>query len=1370
MGLNFINAPNGTIVDDYIFSTVDDVNTLVAYLSDTTEITLPEDFNGKSYCIGEKFFSGRTDLTDIVIPNSVTGIGSNAFSGCTGLTSITIPSGVKSIGINAFRNCSALTQVNISDLSEWCNIDFEDSYSNPLYYTKSFKLNGEPVTNLVIPDGVTEIKKYAFYNCESIASITVPYSVTSIGTNAFYGCKNLKKVLNYSSLDFRKGWSNGYIANYADIIVNAPNGAVVGDFAFSTIDGVNTLVAYLGNTTEIVLPDSYNGESYCIGESLFNGCTDLTDITIPDSVTGIGDYAFMNCTGLESVSISRNITNIGTDAFRYCTGLTKVSISDLSSWYNINFSNSYANPLYYAKNLYQNGELVTELVIPDDVAEIKNYAFYNCESITDIIIPYSVINIGKNAFSGCKNLEMVLNLSSISFTYNADVVVDAPNGTIVGDFVFATIDGVNTLVAYLGNDTEVVLPEDYNGESYGIGDAAFYERTDLVSIVIPDCVTSIGHYAFYGCTALRDIAFPNSLTSIGADAFYGCRSIKKIEIPNHITTVGYGAFSQCTALESVNLDCRVIEDWFKDNTTIKEIILGDNVSSISMNAFSGCSSIENITIGNGVASIGNNAFYGCATIDSIYITDFMAWCNIDFDGYYANPLYYAESIYLNGEILTELVIPDGVTEIKDYTFYNCKSLESVIVPNTIVSIGDNAFSGCKNIDTIINLSNLIFRAYSSDYGYIAYNASSVVNAANGVIVGDFIFGKVDDTNTMVKYIGNDADVVLPANYDGGNYAIGAEAFKGDSLVNITIPNSVISIKNNAFTNCYALNGVHIGDLAAWCNIDFDSYYSNPLYYAKNLYLNGEPVLDLVIPEGVTIIKDYAFNNYDALASVIIPNSVVSVGLNAFVNCNSLETVVNLSNLVFSRYGYEDGSIPCGANTIVNAYNGTIIGDYVFCTSDGENTLVAYLGKESDLTVTLPDSFNGENYRIGAEVFKNKSLTNIVIPNSVTAIGHDAFAYCNALKGVYITNLSAWCNIDFDGSSANPLYYAGNLYLNDELVDELVIPEDVTIIKDYAFYNFETLTSVTLSNSVKSIGNYAFNGCSELQKVEISDLTAWFDIEFAERNANPLYYADYLYLNGEPITELVVPDGIIEIKDYAFYNYAALESVVIPKSVTKIGNDAFYNWKESIKTVINFSELVFTAGSYEEHGQIAYGADIVKNISNAEFHGDFVFSTLNDETYFVVYLGDETEIVLPDSYNGGEYIIDEYAFALSPDVVSITVPKSVTGIRNNAFENNDVLKRLYMMNEQPPRAVRSTFNDIHYESVTVLVPVGALDIYKSANIWGEFWDIKEFDSTTIDLLEDYIINENTDIYDLSGRKIENTRRGIYIINGKKVFLK
>ena len=93
-----------------------------------------------------------------------------------------------------------------------------------------------------------------------------------------------------------------------------------------------------------------------------------------------------------------------------------------------------------------------------------------------------------------------------------------------------------------------------------------------------------------------------------------------------------------------------------------------------------------------------------------------------------------------------------------------------------------------------------------------------------------------------------------------------------------------------------------------------------------------------------------------------------------------------------------------------------------------------------------------------------------------------------------------------------------------------------------------------------------------------------------------------------------------------------------------------------------------------------------------------------------------------------------------------------------------------MNEQPPRAVRSTFNDIHYESVTVLVPVGALDIYKSANIWGEFWDIKEFDSTTIDLLEDYIINENTDIYDLSGRKIENTRRGIYIINGKKVFLK
>ncbi|MBE6284981.1 MAG: hypothetical protein E7093_00845 [Bacteroidales bacterium] len=1363
---NVVNAPNGAVAGDFVFSTVDGVNTLVAYLGDATEIVLPEDYNGECYGIGESVFSGRTDLTSITLPQNITSIGKKAFSGCTNLA-----------------------HVNISDLSAWCNISFGDAYANPLYNAKNLYLNGEPVTELVIPDGVTEIKSYAFYNCESITSITVPYSVTNIGTYAFQGCKNLKNVLNFSSLIFAKRKSGyGYIAYNADNVVNAPNGAVAGDFVFSTVDGVNTLAAYLGNATEIVLPDNYNGEGYGIGESVFSGRTDLTNITIP-----------------------RNLTSIGKSAFNNCTGLTHVNISDIAAWCNISFSDSYANPLYYAKNLYLNGEPVTELVIPDGVTEIKNYSFYNCESITSITVPYSVTNIGTYAFQGCKNLKNVLNFSSLVFTkgssysggyisYYADNVVNAPNGVVIGDFIFSTVDGVNTLAAYLGNATEIVLPDNYNGEGYGIGESVFSGRADLTSITLPACITSIGDAAFYNCSALARIDFPESLASIGENAFYGCSSLTTLEISNNVTAIGYGAFSGCSALEVVKIDCTTVEGWFENNASIKELVIGENVAHIAGKAFSNCGRIVRVTIGKNVSQIGDKAFSSCHSLEGVYITDLSAWCNISFGGYSANPLSYAGHLYLNGKLVTDLVIPDGVTEIKDYAFYDCGSLRSVTVPGTVVCIGTGAFSSCEYLATVINFSGLIFTAYSGDYGEIANNASVVVNAVNGAVVGDFVFGKVNDVNTLLKYIGNDADVTLPEDYNGENYCIGADAFAGKQIVNIVIPGCVTAIKKGSFGySAGSLKGVYITDLSAWCNIDFESKYANPLYYAMNLYLNGELVTELIIPDGVTEIKNYAFYNCGGLKSIVIPSCVEKVGAATFESDSYYHyyntSLINLSNLVFSSDLNEEGSIRFHSRAILNAPNGAIIGDNVFCTKEEVNTLVAHFVKNP--VVTLPDSYNGENYcigerafyqvedslrsitipdcviGIGAEAFRNSfELADVTLGKNVSYIGTDAFEGCAVLKNVHITDLSAWCNIDFGDASANPLYRADSLYLNGELVTDLVIPDGVTEIKDYAFSGYQGLENVAIHNSVTAIGTHAFYNCL-IKGVYITDLAAWCSIDFGDASANPLYNdaeneKRLLYLNGEPVTDLVIPDGVTEIKDYAFYGNNGVNSVVIPKSVAKIGEQAFYCY--NLSTVINLSQLVFTKGSYEEHGAIAYDADVVKNIPNAEIDGDFVFYALDGDIYFAVYLGDETEIVLPDGFQGKEYIIDELALVLSPDVESVTIPTSVIGIRNNAFGNCDMLKNLYMMNELPPRAVRSTFSDTHFESVTVYVPVGALETYRTANVWSEFWNIKEFDSTGIVEVENEDAGVTKTVYDLNGRVVENPSNGIYIINGKKVFVK
>ena len=190
--------------------------------------------------IGNSAFDNFSGLTSIDIPNSVTSIGDEAFWGCSGLTSITIPNSVTFIGDGAFHDCTGLTSVNIHDLDAWCKIDFNNFYSNPLYYAQHLFIDGEEPTDLVIPESVTSIGGYAFYGCTGLTSVTIGKSVTSIGGYAFYGCSGL---------------------------------------------------------TSVTIPNSVTS----IGEEAFSGCSGLTSVTIPNSVTSVGGKAFYNCSGLTDV-------------------------------------------------------------------------------------------------------------------------------------------------------------------------------------------------------------------------------------------------------------------------------------------------------------------------------------------------------------------------------------------------------------------------------------------------------------------------------------------------------------------------------------------------------------------------------------------------------------------------------------------------------------------------------------------------------------------------------------------------------------------------------------------------------------------------------------------------------------------------------------------------------------------------------------------------------------------------------------------------------------------------------------------------------------------------------------------------------------
>ena len=348
------------------------------------------------------------EITDLVIPENVTKINSYVFSNCTGITSVTIPSTLKTINGGAFDGCTSLNAVHITDLEAWLKIRLD---SNPLEYAHHLYLNGEKVTEIVFPEGTTAITN-ALQGCTDLVSATLPEGVTEIGTNAFAGCTSLSSIHIPSSLTYI--WDNAFEGCTGLTAVHITD-LEAWMKAGKSYWGGNPLryAHHLYLNGEFVTEVSYpEGVTYI--NSDFAGCTDLTLVKIPSTVTEIGSYSFQGCTALSSIDIPSSVTSIGTQAFEGCTGLTAVHITDLEAWMKISFGNDYVgdgsdgnNPLLYAHHLYLNGEPVTEVVFPEGTRKINAYVFQGCTGITSVTIPVSVWSIGTKAFEGCTGLTSV---------------------------------------------------------------------------------------------------------------------------------------------------------------------------------------------------------------------------------------------------------------------------------------------------------------------------------------------------------------------------------------------------------------------------------------------------------------------------------------------------------------------------------------------------------------------------------------------------------------------------------------------------------------------------------------------------------------------------------------------------------------------------------------------------------------------------------------------------------------------------------------------------------------------------------------------------------------------------------------------------
>ena len=338
------------------------------------------------------------------------------------------------------------------------------------------------------------------------------------------------------------------------------------------------------------------------------------------------------------------------------------------------------------------------------------------------------------------------------------------------------------------------------------------------------------------------------------------------------------------------------------------------------------------------------------------------------------------------------------------------------------------------------------------------------------------------------------------------------------------------------------------------------------------------IMQIVISNGVTSIGRDAFAGCTGLTSITIPNSITSIGREAFAGCTVLTSI------------------------------------------------------------TIPNSVTS----IGSKAFYGcKGLTSITIPNSVASIGNNAFSNCTKLTRLNISDIAAWCAINFASSSSNPLSYIQDLYVNDVLITDLIIPYGVTKIGNYAFYGCSGLTSVTIPSSVTSFGDNAFYNCSKLTKINISDIAAWCAINFASSGSNPISYIQNLYVNDELITDLVIPDGVTKIGNYAFYGYNRLTSVTISSSVTSIGNNAFSNCTNLLSVTINGN---------------------ISNMGNNVFLG---CSNLN-KVYWNVLNADISESLFPanlDSLIIGENV-EEVGFTSQPQYY-FTFRSPITRVRLHA---------------------------------------------------------------------------------------------------------
>ncbi len=887
--------------------------------------------------VGGRAFSDCSSLTSVMISESVTGIGSYAFSGCNSLTSVAIPISVISIGGAAFSGCTALKDMY---------------YGGSQGALKRMSADANLPADCTLHGATSDLDNGACGdNLTWVLDADWVLTISGSGTMQNYSTNNHASWYTYQ--------------NQISALILKPGVTGIGSYAFSGCSGL----------TSIIIPNSVTS----IGDYAFQGCSGLTSVTIPESVTNIGDNSFSNCTKLASLKIPGSVTRIGNYAFRGCSGLTSVTISD-----GVTGIGSYA---------FSGCSGLTSIIIPNSVTSIGDYAFQGCNGLTSVTISESVKSIYYGAFYACYDLADVYYSASNAQWSKINIAggnscltgafihyADLTDGGTSGDLTWSLIqDGTLTISGsgaissdyapwypYRRQITALVLKSGITG----IGDSVFQNYSGVISVEIPESVTSMGSSAFSGCTALKDIYYGGSQGVLK-------RMLSNSNIPTDCTlhgvtldngTCGDGltwvlshdgilTISGSGEMKDYSIERYTTAPWSTYRDKITAVVVEAGVTSIGKCAFFGCSSLTSVIIPASVTKIEGGAFYNCTSMESVTLPEGLLGIE---DDYYNSDYYKKEyGAFENCTGLKSIEIPGNVTNIGSRAFYGCSSLASVTIPASVTSIGNSAFSGCSSLTSMTIPGSVTSIGSGAFSGCSSLTSMTIPKSVTSI--GDSAFSGCRSLTS----------VTIPDSVT----SIGSYAFSScSSLTSVTIPESVTSIGDSAFRSCSSLTSVAIPKSVT--KIEGGTFYG----CAK--------LESITLPEGLLSIESWyssstyygAFGNCTSLTSVTIPSSVTSIGSEAFCNCQ------NLTDITFGHRGCDTLSIGSRAFafssrpstpvfTVVRVPNvrtiHTAIKNYSWGNGYRENgdREVGFVGNEriAMTAVTFKTKDDGSSYEVGIPV-------------------------------------------------------------------------------------------------------------------------------------------------------------------------------------------------------------------------------------------------------------------------------------------------------------------------------------------------------------------------------------------------------------------